>query len=245
MLIHWLPALGSPSYENYPEREIDTSGHSDFIVLAYHRETVEYTHPWILDFDKDCLWASELIQILEGGLLYRNHQIVTKEIKVINSKHRDYPKDCIGPGLAFDLLIKDQHRATPNQLKNCTLSDLAQLGDFHQGVRTGKPRIKVENYYRIEDFFTSYSSSNNFDCQLPLLENKDNPNCCSLDQVYVNGSEPLHKKILYFNHSNTSVFVWGNRKHLLHNKKMKDLMYEEIIYINASKLNNAPAYVSD
>jgi hypothetical protein len=99
------------------------AGHLDFIVLAYHREALEVLHPYVLTYDSQCAWSSQLMQMLEANLLYRNHVLSFSSLEIHNKNHKEYGNhvNCFSYKEGFSAVV-DQHRMeTPRHLKHCTI----------------------------------------------------------------------------------------------------------------------------
>ena len=95
-LLQWEPAIGGPLYRSLVSpTPISAVGHLDFIMIAYHREALETLHPWVFDYDHTCTWASQLNQLYEANLAYRNHILWSGAFTMDNGQHREYPRDCM------------------------------------------------------------------------------------------------------------------------------------------------------
>ena len=147
-LRHWRPAVAAPVYlHNQTKDYVAAVNHFDFIVIAYHREAVEILQPWSLDFDKYCVWASQLLEVVERSLIYRNHMLVFGSLQIRNSKHRNYPKDCMKIGQAFHQLVAYNYESAPSNLKNCAYRNYLDIKI--QNVVIGTPRQKDFPYHLI------------------------------------------------------------------------------------------------
>ena len=107
-LFSWRPAIGHVDFldglVDIPEKLIGKGSSSvrtvywqDMQLISYHRESLEILHSWIINYDASCIWASQVIQVLEQSLLYKNHILSFDELHTINPEHVDYPKDCFAP----------------------------------------------------------------------------------------------------------------------------------------------------
>ena len=159
-LRHWQPAVAGPVYRQKKRKDyVAAVNHFDFIIIAYHRESVEILQPWSLEFDKDCVWASQLLEVVERSLIYRNHMLLFGSLQIRNSRHRNYPKNCKAIGMAFHQVVAYNYENAPFNLKNCTYRNFSEI---KMNVLVGTPRQKDFPYYLIGSNLTfgcSHSSS--------------------------------------------------------------------------------------
>lgn len=137
--------MGGPGCFEYPKDEVESTNGIDFIFIAYHREALEILHPWVLDFDVDCGWASQLLGTLESSLIYRNHMLTYKNFLVYNGKHREYNKKCMGADQGFQLAINSHVAALAPSLRHCSITNVSALepgGSLFQGSKNGKAQKK-------------------------------------------------------------------------------------------------------
>jgi hypothetical protein len=151
--------------------------------MAYHREAAEVLMPWVIDWDGDCIWASQLIQTMDNALIYRNHQMMFSSLVVSNKQHRKYARNCLGKKKAFDFAIQGFFKSIPDELKHCSIQNEKQLALFKQGSQGGKPRPKLVNYHLMDYLDYNYSRLGK---ELDLCKNKKkwsqaDVNCCSVD----------------------------------------------------------------
>ena len=152
-LREWRPAVAAPVYgQNKKKDYVAAVNHFDFIFIAYHREAVEILQPWSLEFDKDCVWASQVLEVVERSLIYRNHMLVFGSLQVQNSKHRNYPKNCFGNGMAFHQVVAYNYKNAPSNLKNCAYRNYNDVKILN--VVVGTPRLKDFPYHLIGLNFT-------------------------------------------------------------------------------------------
>eukprot|EP01038_Epipyxis_sp_PR26KG_P016710 gene16710-22860_t len=226
----WQPAIGSPAYFNYPQKSVNSLAHVDFIFKGYHREIIEVLFPWILEHDKNCTWASQLNQMQEATAVYRNHILAFKSLKILNPKHRPYTRDCVGPGKAFDLVVKGNWNSLPAVVKHCTIDKNEKIGPLFGGMGSllGQVRPKVTSYHlmpnSIED--TSMSGINDLKpygmIKQTLCENTNKwspllAHCCSVDFSILNSIandsmvnlniSPDHEKVIALPSSSNNAFA--------------------------------------
>lgn len=143
-LNHWRPALGGPNFSNnykHLSDEVTSVGHIDFIYIAYHREVIEVLYPFMIEHEATCVWASQLAQLYEAALVYRNHIMVFSSMHIGNKLHRPYPRGC---GKAFPLVLASLKAAVPKHMRHCE----PPSGDqFRQGVLMGKAHNKTAPYH--------------------------------------------------------------------------------------------------
>jgi hypothetical protein len=148
-LLQWEPAIGGPAYRSLiPITPISAVGHLDFIMIAYHREALETLHPWVFDYDQTCTWASQLAQLYEANLAYRNHILWTGAFAVDNGQHREYPRDCLtwGGTTGFSGVWANILKSVNHSRYHCLpSSDRVDLS-FPQYILMGAPRPKLTNY---------------------------------------------------------------------------------------------------
>lgn len=188
-LREWQPAVGSAGCFRYPAAEVESTNGIDFIFYAYHREALEIFHPWILDFDSQCGWTSQLIGNLESAAVYRNHHLTFKSMKIFNGKHREYSRACYGNGEGFQLAIDSHYSALPAALKHCSITSVADLlekGAFYQGSKGGEPRKKPEGmkYHLMDRVEREYATSSQTSHCNTSTYNPSLVGCCSLDYSY-------------------------------------------------------------
>ena len=156
-LRHWRPAVAAPVYGQNKEKDyVVAVNHFDFIVIAYHRESVEILQPWSLEFDNDCVWASQLLEVVERSLIYRNHMLLFGSLQIQNSKHRNYPRNCMAIGMAFHQVVAYNYENAPSNLKNCAYRNYSDVKS--QNLVVGTPRQKDFLYHLIGLNLTSACS---------------------------------------------------------------------------------------
>lgn len=188
----------------YPHKAaIEPIVHFDFIVIGYHREAVEVLHPWIVDLDDKCIWASELYQTLEASLLYRNHILAFKELTIWNGKHRHRPARACAE--VFERIFEDMNQSAPVALRHCFITESLA---YVQGALSGEARVKNESltYHlmplgrrhgdirnssnsgrhsgRIESAGYPSTKQELFSCSDITKWNRSDPRCCSLDAYF-------------------------------------------------------------
>ena len=178
-LLQWEPAIAGPSFgasrtpNNAP---IGSTAHIDFIVIAYHREVVEILHPWVFDFDHQCTWASQLYQLYEANLLYRNHILFSRDFHVENAKHRNYPRECnadggFGPNIGFPAVHASVKRNIKPDRAHCLPASPIVWEGFNRYSPAGSVRPRLSSYLPQNSSFVD-------DCtNVAFLSNT----CCTVD----------------------------------------------------------------
>ena len=185
--------------DRYPHSlTVESISHFDFIVIGYHREAVEVLHPWIVDLDDKCIWASELYQTLEASLVYRNHVLAFKGLVIWNGKHRHRPARACGE--VFEVVFRDMNQSTSPALRHCFITDSAS---YVQGGISGEARKKNQTGLTYHMMATmgnarhggraagkntpSYATltQDHFSCSDTQRWNRTDPRCCSLDNFFL------------------------------------------------------------
>ena len=186
--------IHAAAWKRYPHKDlVEPITHFDFIMTGYHREVVEVLHPWILEWDRGCIWASELLQTLEASLLYRNNMLSFKGLNLWNGKHRHRPAAACGDVLQE--VMQYMQRVAPPLVRHCAI-DQAAL--YQQGALTGSARKKNETLYHLMPLIASSHSYRHminqsaslrgyfatdqtlFGCRNTTSWNRTDENCCSI-----------------------------------------------------------------
>lgn len=217
----WNPAVAVPalSGKKYGNRfYIDSLNLVDFMVIAYHRESVEMLHPFILEYDNECTVASQIIQLFEISLLYRSHLLVIGNMTLSNSRHRPYPLDCDVP---IEQLFEFHKATTPQVLKHCTMDTLQQFYEqFTGGSVVAFPRIKLSSYNLMSsNHQRMYSSQIQNACSNLISWDPADPLCCSLDNMKIHDAGdiaafPEHGHVST-DKDNNFYITWGSDKFLI------------------------------
>jgi hypothetical protein len=115
------------------------------MFIAYHREALETLQPWVLDFDESCTWSSQLMQLYEANLAYRNQMLWFTGLTVANAAHRPYPKDCVTSG-AFAAVWASINSSLPAFRRHCLPATDDTLASFPKYGVLGFPRPKLRSY---------------------------------------------------------------------------------------------------
>ena len=145
-LMQWRPALAGPSlHAKYPpvNTTVASVGHIDYIYIAYHREALEALYPLSTEQEDVCVWASQLRQLYEASLVYRNHILAFASMRVGNRLHRAYPRHCF-ESTGFPAVLVSLIEAVPEYMRHCLPPSFR---NFPQGVLLGKPHIKLNSYH--------------------------------------------------------------------------------------------------
>lgn len=214
-LLQWEPAIGGPCFPLRPpdpRTSVASSAHMDFLNMAYHREILELIHPWVLDFDADCIWASQLLQTYEFDLVARNHALFSRDFCVGNSKHREYSKNCFldgggPPHSGFPAVHADVMERMGKQRAHCLpKTGILSVDNFQQYIRAGAPRPRLSSYV------LSPSSSFDDGCAGRPTDFAD-PGCCAFEAFSPRvGGSPHHNRVVTERSGGsrgTYSFVWG------------------------------------
>jgi hypothetical protein len=214
----WQPAVAGPLPNPLLlkiHQEIRSVNHIDFVILAYHRESLEVLHPWILDYDENCIWSSQLMQVLEQSMIYRNHIFAFKSLLLGGgNKHREYKRNCIGPNEGFENVFKDMHKVSSNISSQVCFP--TGISTFDQLLEIGSPRFKDFDYHLMNRSHIYHSLKAYKNC-----DNKWNPSdsiCCTLDNKKNALVSPrVHHRNQ--NHSKYEGFPQGTIFKVLHDRK--------------------------
>lgn len=196
-LLQWEPAIGGPLYGSHVSpTPISAVGHLDFILIAYHREALETLHPWVFDYDHTCTWASQLTQLYEANLAYRNHILWSKSFSVDNGQHREYPRDCMTRGgtVGFSGVWASTLKSVDPSRHHCLPSTDQVVASFPQYILLGAPRPKLSTYAIPEsvsalDFvYATSSSGSGMDSGIPAASGTcpsgEGMECCSVEEFW-------------------------------------------------------------
>ena len=145
-LMQWRPALAGPSlHSKYPpvNTTVASVGHIDYIYIAYHREALEVLYPFSTEQESVCVWASQLRQLYEASLVYRNHILAFASMRVGNRLHRAYPRHCFD-ATGFPAVLVSVVQAVPEYMRHCLPPSFRS---FPQGILLGKPHMKLNSYH--------------------------------------------------------------------------------------------------
>ena len=204
-------------------------------------------HPWVLEFDVNCPWCSEIMQTVEMGMMYRNHVLSYRLFLIKNDQHRPYDhNNCWGRGNQWDKGLHSLNQAVPNEIKHCTLTGVKEVPNRYQGIPTGIPRIKIKNYYFTHYEKQQYTSNIQSNCTINSgwYESTYNSYCCSLDNTHINHkvivSSIYHNQIveITIKQNNYYVFVWGLYLHIIPNNSLDIITLMGYNPMNIYHLNN-------
>lgn len=226
-LLQWEPAIAGPGYAtnlDAPKTSVASTAHIDFIVIAYHRESLETLHPYVTNFDAECTWASQVMQLYEANLAYRNHVFHTRDFKVRNAEHRGYPAECFAHGGPEDRgypgVYADIHSRISVSRRHCLPQTQVLPKSFppYMIAGTARPRLKSFLLSRSSSFLEP-------DSALPSCSAGTNfglTHCCSLD-TFADPAQapasavwqtPLHNRIVAALDAPAGPFsfVWGSSR---------------------------------
>ena len=211
-LLQWEPAIAAPGYYILPPNNAIAAStlHVDFLIIAYHREAVELLHPWVFDFDLGCTWASQLYQMYEMSLIYRNHILYTRDFHVKNSKHREYPRNCFAsgggdPGLGFPAVYEDIKRKLSPHRAHCLPASPKVTESFPQYMPAGSARPRLSSYFLRNTSYVDGCTDVSF----------QSDSCCTLDVFNHPQSVGIyHGRVVKDISESTDVFsfVWGSSR---------------------------------
>jgi hypothetical protein len=223
-LLQWEPAVAGPGYAANlaaPTTTVASTAHIDFIVIAYHRESLEALHPYVTNFDAECTWASQVMQLYEANLAYRNHVFHTQGFKVRNAEHRGYPAECFPhggpedrgyPGVYADI----QSRISVSR-RHCLPQTQVLSKSFPAYLIAGIARPRLRSFFlsRSSTFMELGSASPSCTAETNFAL----AHCCSLDTFAdpaqapagAVGQSPLHNRIVAARDTPAGPFsfVWG------------------------------------
>lgn len=212
--------------------------HIDFLMMAYHREALEILHPWILDYDNDCIWASQLMQSFETAIVYRNHQLVFDSIKIRNTQHHEYKRNCWSAS-GFPAVHQSHKHATPESINHCSMPNLAHFDIqefvqyYAQGARGGVPRPKLASYHLMSSELEHYSREEQANCQ--GWHPRDSQ-CCTMDLSHNTNFkfsenaellENLNNKVVFTSESkplDIYYYIWHGESYKLYGHHMYESM---------------------
>jgi hypothetical protein len=211
-LLQWEPAIAAPTFPVLtPNNAIAASTlHVDFLIIAYHREAVETLHPWVFDFDLGCTWASQLYQMYEMSLIYRNHILYTRDFHVTNTKHREYPRNCFASGggdtgLGFPAVYEDIKRKLSPHRAHCLPLSPRISDSFPQYVSAGSVRPRISDYFLRNTSFDDGCTDVNF----------QSDSCCTVDVFNPPQTVGMHHGRVIKDISESRdifSFVWGSSR---------------------------------
>ena len=195
-LLLWQPAVAAPNmgYPIVATKSIanaTATSNLDHIVVAYHREAVEILFPYVLEYDSDCSWSSQLMQIFEWSYLYRNHVLFFDSMRVVNSKHRSYPAVCDGHW-GFPGVMRSIKQDLPTCLRECFVGMSYSSGmvmkflrdrAYQQGTANGMARKKQTAYHLMDDFGKHFLKKNKEKDCIEGKWNSDIQNVCTIDPI--------------------------------------------------------------
>ena len=213
-LLQWEPAVAGPSYQEQSFTVVTGTAHMDFIMIAYHREALEVLHPYVIDFDPTCIWASQVLQLYEMNLVFRNHVVFTRDFGIFNGQHSLYPANCFVNGGPSDRGFPGAYATVKSSIDasraRCLPASDVTNRDFRQYIISGIGRPRLASYALARgSTFTETAAvcaaNNNFALR----------DCCSMDsfvpQTPRAPQSPFHNKIIAARStpSGPFSFVWG------------------------------------
>lgn len=167
----WLPAVAGPKnglVDSHFPNKVQAISWFDHMFIAYHREAVDVLFPWVTELDGLCVWHSQWIQMLEHALFLRNHLLLLPSLRVVDQKHRPYPKSCSFGSVTLKFkaaLAPKHHHCIPPHVR-----------EYPRYTAFGETRKKDHAYNSFEHVLNSNKTSAQCACWSPKATE-----CCTLD----------------------------------------------------------------
>ncbi|XP_064401539.1 uncharacterized protein LOC135347464 [Halichondria panicea] len=135
------------SRKTFPERlNCELTGYiqvydMDAIFNAFHYQAIDYILPYTTSFDSVGWWHSQVYLMIKCNILFNDEVVIDPRIKVINSRHRDYPRKEFFDDV--NQIVTDIRSETPEKYRKSVEPILQQwLANFHAKKLLGRQTCK-------------------------------------------------------------------------------------------------------